>query len=161
VNAFDDRLSRLQKAYPDAPLKALLRVPQSFDQDPAKTQASIRTWTVALELASMMEWRVAGLAKVYRVPFPGVLGPDFRELAQGRSAAFLRRIEQAPAPRPPFRAGPIRYIKEHFMVQMRGIGLGRSEPRVQGSAAPEIAAALPGGLLPNRNEAPPMFPLLW
>ena len=98
MNAFDDRLSRLQKAYPDAPLKALLRVPQSFDQDPVKTLASIRTWTVALELASTIEWRVAGLAKAHREPFPGVLGPDFRELAQGHSAAFLRRIKQAPAP---------------------------------------------------------------
>ena len=98
MNALDDRLTRLQKAYPDAPLKALLRVPLSFDQDPVKIQASIRTWTVALELASMIEWRVAGLAKAYREPFPGVLGPDFRELAQGHSAAFLRRIEQAPAP---------------------------------------------------------------
>ncbi len=98
MNASDDRLTRLQKAYPDAPFKALLRVPLSFDQDPVKIQASIRTWTVALELASMIEWRIAGLAKAYREPFPGVLGPDFRELAQGHSAAFLRRIEQAPAP---------------------------------------------------------------
>ncbi len=95
MNALDDRVSRLQKAHPEAPFTALLRLPRNFDHDPAKTQAFIRTWTVAQELASMIERRIAGLARTYREPFPGVLGPSFKELAEGQSAAFLRQIETA------------------------------------------------------------------
>ncbi len=95
MTALDDRLSRLRRAYPEAPFKALLRIPAGFDREPAKAQAFIRTWTAAQELASMIEWRVAGLARTYREPFPGMLGPNFKELAEGHSAAFLRQIETA------------------------------------------------------------------
>ena len=95
MTTLDDRVFRLQKAHPEAPFRALLRLPRNFDRDPAKTQAFIRTWTVAQELASMIERRIAGLARTYREPFPGVLGPSFKELAEGHSAAFLLQIETA------------------------------------------------------------------
>jgi hypothetical protein len=95
MSALDERAERLRKAYPEAPSSALLHLPRGFEADAAKAGAFIRTWTAVLDLASMLEKRVEALGKTYGEPFPGIAGPDFKELGQKHSQAFLRQIGKA------------------------------------------------------------------
>ncbi len=97
MSDFDDRLARLQEAYPDAVYSALFHLPQGFDQDSKKVRAFIRTWAAAEDLASMLASRIERLAEGYREPFPGMAGPGFEELGRKHAGAFLQKVQKAAA----------------------------------------------------------------
>ena len=92
-----DRLQELQSVFSGASIPALANLPAGLEQDRQKARAFIDTYTRAMYFAALLEGRLAGLGRSYRVPFPGTSGPSFKELGEQHACAFLQNIRAAAA----------------------------------------------------------------